>query len=205
MLQFQYRPIERWPLPSKPRKTSQFSASWPSTLDLLETELRYLGAKEIVIQADVTPQMIRNDGMLRGDARPASPKVILSFESKHGPLSYPCDCFTTMQDNIRAIALALEALRKVDRYGVTARGEQYRGWERIGGPVGPSPMSAAQAAGHLFIAAGFNPRPLKRDELEDVYRKACSKTHPDAGGSKEAFQRVQQAKEVLDRHFGAKA
>lgn len=44
---------------------------------------------------------------------------------RRGHLSYPCDTFTTLQDNLRVIALALEALRMVDRYGVTRRGEQY--------------------------------------------------------------------------------
>lgn len=35
------------------------------------------------------------------------------------------------QINLRAIALGLEALRKLDRYGITSRGEQYTGWRAI--------------------------------------------------------------------------
>lgn len=201
MLSFQFRPIDKWPLPPGKRENSQFKATWLKTLDLLEHELRHLGAKEIVIQADVTLAMIRNDGMLRGDARPNSPRVILSFESKHGPLSYPCDRFTAMQDNIRAIALGLEALRKVERYGITQRGEQYKGWERIAGPV--AGMAPADAQSLLSAAAGISGTHIKSAEmLEHVYRMAASRTHPDAGGNPEAFKKVVQAKEVLDKHFG---
>jgi hypothetical protein len=36
----------------------------------------------------------------------------------------------TWQDNLRAVALGLEALRRVERYGIAQRGEQYAGWRR---------------------------------------------------------------------------
>jgi hypothetical protein len=40
------------------------------------------------------------------------------------------------QHNVRAIALGLEALRKVDRYGITRRGEQYAGWKALPAGIG---------------------------------------------------------------------
>lgn len=153
MLQYVVRPIDQWPgEPTRQRQPSAFTAKWSNTLDILERELRELRAKDVVIQADVQPHQLRNDGMLRAEARPASPKVILSFESKHGPLSYPCDRFHDWQDNVRAIALALEALRKVDRYGVTRKAEQYKGWSKL--PPPNSPMSIREAAEQLRKCGG---------------------------------------------------
>src|ERR1700675_3855774 len=84
-----------------------------------------LDAKKLVFQIDVRESEIRLDGLPSARARPNDPAVIVSFDSKHGPLRYFCDQFTDWQDNIRAIALGLEALRKVERYGITHRGEQY--------------------------------------------------------------------------------
>lgn len=41
--------------------------------------------------------------------------------------------------------------------------------------------------------------PLNRDTLGQAYRAAVLATHPDRGGSQKDFERVTQAKEVLER------
>jgi hypothetical protein len=83
--------------------------------------------------------------------------------------------------NVRAIALALEALRKVDRYGVTKRGEQYAGWKAL-----PSPNDAILERGRQII----------REHDGDV-RRALAATHPDReGGDEEAFKAVSAAREA---------
>ncbi len=43
-------------------------------------------------------------------------------------LVYATDCCDFWQHNVRSIALGLEALRAVDRYGISRRGEQYAGF-----------------------------------------------------------------------------
>ena len=43
-------------------------------------------------------------------------------------LVYATDCCMFWQHNLRSIALGLEALRAVDRYGISRRGEQYAGF-----------------------------------------------------------------------------
>jgi hypothetical protein len=43
-------------------------------------------------------------------------------------LIYATDACELWQHNVRSIALGLEALRAVDRYGITRRGEQYAGF-----------------------------------------------------------------------------
>ena len=208
MLTYQFRPIDQWPgEKTKSRKKSQFSASWSATLDKLESELKHLRAKDIVIQAGVTSAEIRNDGMLRSTAKPSWPGVILSFSSKHGELSYPCDTYTDWQSNVRAIALALEALRTVDRYGVTRRAEQYQGWAKLPGPNNPdqNPTTFEHAVNLFLRVAGGNKEEIlrNRDYMEQVYRRACAATHPDHYPEHaEMFRRIQTAKQILDKHFG---
>jgi hypothetical protein len=123
--------------------------------------------------------------------------VILTLDSKHGPLSYPCDTFTTWQDNVRAIALALEALRKVDRYGVTKRGEQYRGFLAIEATAAPAGFADAhQAAEFLFDVSRSLAAPGK-EGMAAVLRKAQRMSHPDLGGDAATFQRVTLAESKL--------
>jgi hypothetical protein len=202
-----FRPIQQWPgATTRERRRSPFSASWSSTLTLLDRELSWLGSDNVVIQVALAERDIRLDGYPRANARPEHPGVIVSLDSPYGPLSYPCDTFHDWRDNLRAIALALEALRAVDRYGVTKRGEQYTGWKQLpsGTPM-PAPMTREQAI--EFIAKHADPddkipslrRVLGEGRMVDgSYRLAAKRLHPDRGGSTEDFQRLQEAKAVLD-------
>lgn len=166
------------------------SVNWSGTMDLLERELKQLQAQNVVLQMAVTDRDIRNDGWIRANANPAHPGVILAFESKFGPLKYPCDTFTDWRANVRGIALALEALRKVDRYGVTKRGEQYTGWKRL--PARAANGPAAILAEHSGMT---------RAEVEASPRKAfllaSKSTHPDQGGDADAFSEVVDAARIL--------
>lgn len=88
-----------------------------------------------MIEVDVTESDIRVDGGLYAHARPASSGVRVTFESRYGPLVYATDRFDHWRDNVRAIALGLEALRKVDRYGIIRRGSSTPGGSRC--PAAP--------------------------------------------------------------------
>jgi hypothetical protein len=46
-------------------------------------------------------------------------------------LVYATDVCANWEHNVRSIALGLEALRAVDRYGITRRGEQYAGFMQL--------------------------------------------------------------------------
>lgn len=224
----QVRPISTWPGERTPdtrrkrhpfRRTTAGSGSWSrtdvpwsDTVSLLERELRALGASLVVIEADFGEHQLRNDGWPYANARPASPAVILSFNSRHGPLRYPCDTFTDWQANVRAIALALEALRKVDRYGVTKRGEQYTGWRKLPPQGGSTPTMDVHAAAVFMVAAegrGGDPDDLidapqqdAREAIERTYRNAAKRLHPDAGGSTREFQTLGEARVALLAHHG---
>jgi len=119
-MEVRFRPISTWPVAATARrKRARFRAGYSDTLQLLDRELRFLRAHRLALAEDD----IRLDGMPRSQAKPSHPGVVLSFDSAYGPLSYPCDTFAQWEDNLRAIALGLEHLRAVDRFGVTKRGE----------------------------------------------------------------------------------
>lgn len=200
------RPIQSWPGDlTKYRTESRFKASWSSTLDMLDRELYHLSAKNTVLQLAMREGDFGLDGAPKANARSEHPGVILSLDSPYGPLSYPCDRFTNWQDNLRAIVLALEALRKVDRYGVTKNGEQYKGWKQLDGRPMTAPMDRSKAAEYLANAADPNVRIpglvtalFDGRMIEATYKTAAKNLHPDTGGTTEDFQRLQEAKRLLD-------
>lgn len=161
------------------RRRSPFRASWSSTVELLAKELRALNARRVVIELDMDEADFRLDGIPRANATARTPGVVISFESPHGPLRYAVDTFDHWQDNIRAVALGLQALRAVDRYGVTKRGEQYAGWKAL--PTGSGPSADRGRA--LIRAHGS-------------VKRALFATHPDHGGSADDFADVQAAREL---------
>lgn len=197
-------PIREWPGElTAGRVRSLFKAGLSDTLDTLKTEIRHLTvtsaqreSPELLI-AIPAGALWRQDGRPRAGAVAEHPGVIFSLDSKHGPLSYPCDTFTTWQDNLRAVALALEALRKVDRYGVTKRGEQYRGFLAIEATAAPAGFARIDDATEFLLRIAGDerePRQVKIGaDLRSVLRAAQRRAHPDAGGDAGTFQRVSLA------------
>jgi hypothetical protein len=101
-------------------KKAPFKSLWSRTEKALERELKHLGARKIEIAIDLPRGALdlRRDGMLKADARP-KPPVILSFLDSEGARhAYPCDTYGWWEDNLHAIAVVLEDLRRAERYGV---------------------------------------------------------------------------------------
>lgn len=200
-IQFQCRPIDVWPGQyTRARKNSQFKAGYGDTVALLDQELRHIKAKSVVLLMALRPEDIRLDGRPRGNAQASHPGVIVVAETANGTLRFPCDKFLHWADNLRAIAKSLEALRMVDRYGVTRSGEQYRGWAALPAPQAPDDEINTLEKARGIIEQVLDARVLWGEiDLEYTIRLAKRKTHPDTGGSAELFKRVCAAEKVLSQ------
>jgi hypothetical protein len=195
-------PLREWPgtpTADYARIRSPFEATLTSTLTILHREISQLvdnrqqrESAELLVA--VPADRFRLDGRPRAGAVATHPGVVFSLDSRHGHLSYPCDTFLTWEHNLRAIALALEALRKVDRYGVTRRGEQYRGFLAI--ESGAS-TTAEDAAGFIRALSGMTAEASDRSGLRQALRVARANAHPDRGGDVEVWHKLSAAERVL--------
>lgn len=199
------RPIEKWPGgKGGGQKNSPFFASYDQTLRLLDDELTRIGATNVVVQLDISESDIRIDGTLKAVKSPRSSRVILTFETKKiGAVQIPCDRFYGWKENLRAIALGLEALRKMDRYGITTRGEQYTGWKAL--PPASGITTTEAAATFIEQHSNIHEAKIRSDAAHfwTGYKQAAKKLHPDAGGDREQWEQLSRARDVLERHFGA--
>jgi hypothetical protein len=214
-VKYQIRPLGQWPGPvTASRKSSGvFQADWESTLILLRDEVDKLdGEYPIVIQIDVGELDLRQDGMLKTRARVGPfPGVVVSFKSRHGPLQYASDAYEQRymgslpgwQANVRAVALALEALRAVDRYGVSKRGEQYTGWKALPAGNGSSFATADEALRWMraYAVDGLDlypdPTPIEDVPLKELYRFMAKLMHPDRGAPRAEWDRLDEARQLL--------
>lgn len=205
------RPIDQWPgqlTPDSRRQFHRFDAGWTDTVELLKREANQLGAREIVLQLDITERMCRNDGWIRADAKPGHPGVIVSLDAKVGPLRFSTDRFkgggyyrdlSAWQANVRAIALGLEALRKVDRYGIGTGAEQYQGWRAIGAgtPMPAAAMTLEEAARLIYPDDPEWLDVATPDDIRHEYRHQSKTHHPDHGGDPDTFRRLTEARDLL--------
>lgn len=183
-----FRPLER-PIDHGPTIYSPFKAGWRSTISLLALELRQHGAESTILEVDIPESAIRQDGLPRADRNAYTPGIVLSFTAGavngKPQLRYEVATYSDWRDNLRGVALALQALRAVDRYGVTRRGEQYAGWKQLTtGGVGEGNMERGRK---LIDMAGGS------------IRRALAKAHPDLGGADDGqdFRDVVAAKEAM--------
>lgn len=215
-----FRPVKVWPEgwrdPDRARDSSPFTATYRDTLEILDRELHAIDARDPFLQVDADPRQVRADGQLRADARVDHPGVILTFDTRrHGTLVYACDRYVrpswrsssgaSWQHNLRAIALGLEALRKVERYGIAERGQQYAGYRELPSGIAVGAAMTLEAAARLL--AEKDPRPYADEEWRELltepeavrtaYRLASKTAHPDQGGDPELFRRLTEARDLL--------
>jgi hypothetical protein len=211
-LEYIFKPLDGFPrelTPAGRRQKSNFGRSWSEVRDILERELRFLKYRRgsVVLQTAHSEWDVRKDGQLRSDVRrPEHPGVVIRFDvmdtrlKKYVQMSFECDQFTEWKDNVRAIADAMEALRKVDRYGVSAGGKQnaqYEGYKAL--PSADGKVSSREEAA-LFISthSGWPVSSLNdADTLAKAYRQAATKLHPDRGGKHDDFVKLQDAYRVM--------
>ncbi|MFD6069302.1 hypothetical protein [Amycolatopsis lurida] len=213
-MEWQIEPMPTWPYPNTvARKGNPFRANFSSTIKLLVAELDHLdvqGAVAVRVVADEAD--VRRDGMVRAKANVRHPGVALSFTSKRlGALTYPCDAFRAQysgepadwQINLRAIALGLQHLRALDRYGIAGHGEQYTGWRAIEAAA-PAEFDSVDAA--LRWLMHFTEMPSRevsgqatRDVAPLLLRRAAQKAHPDIGGDPADWSSVDAARQLLKK------
>jgi len=199
------RPIDNWSgarTRAHDRRSSPFSAGFQRIRIDLTRELVQLDADDVVIGLDVRPDQIRLDGWPKAGVNPPPP-VILTFESKVGPLRFQCDRYARWEDNLRAIGLTLQRLRLVDEGGVARSGEQYQGWNALppGQPIAVGAAMTVEDAARLLAFEGLEELdawPDVMDAPEHAYRLAAKRHHPDAGGDPELFRRLVDAKRLIE-------
>ena len=184
MLNVRFRPITLWPHDSTPpdRRRSSYTFKAPGRTRWTCWTASYVtwAPRTSSSAAGCASRTYATTaGRARARACPEHPGVEISFDGVplNGPMGrlvYATDVCRCWEHNVRAIGLGLEALRAVDRHGITRRGEQYAGFKAL-------PVSAD--------APSYDRGRALVDEHGSV-TAAMRATHPDTGGSRIDFESV---------------
>ena len=194
---------------------ARFEASWAQTCALLQFEAAHLTGDhrcDVFVEVDLPASAIRLDGGgIRSNAKaPDTPVVAVAIPgTRHGDLRLVSARYGNRyhpakywQHNVRAVALTLQALRAVDRWGATT-GEQYRGFAALGAgdPIAMGTgMTVDEAARLLWehgCAEGEMTVERARKHASSLFRAAARANHPDRGGDPGTFRRLTEARDLL--------
>jgi hypothetical protein len=97
------------------RTWSNFKTLFGRARDNCLGQIRTLGGTEIIISTNLA---LRQDGLpMGGQAQPRDPGVAVYFNYRKKQMCFACDRWAKVDDNMHAIALTIEALRGISRWG----------------------------------------------------------------------------------------
>lgn len=135
----------------------------------------------------LTASGARDQNVSRRD--PADPGVAFYFTLDGRPHVLACDAWHTVYDNIAAIAAHIEALRGQERWGVGDLRQAFAG------------HVALPSAPHWSSVLGVD-RDASIDAIERAYRQRARDAHPDAGGTRAAWDELARAVEAARAERG---
>ncbi len=161
----------------------------------LVEELERLKAVGVVLSSNVP---LRIDGSPHGGAgerRYDDPGIAVYFSYKGKPMVMAADRYYTTAGNMRSLALAIEAMRTLERHGGGVMMERaFAGFTALPPPAGMVPKRP------WWEVLKYSADPAEREilsapEIEARWRSMAKKAHPDNGGSNEEMAELSQAKD----------
>lgn len=178
-----------WPLGYKRtmfRVSSKFKQSMDASQRFLRDEVHRLGGVSLVVSTNLP---IRADGGIYStylDRLIDDPGVAIFFKFKGKDVTMCCDQYRRVWENIYALGKGIEALRGMDRWGVSEFLERaFTGFTAL--PPAPSSLTWYQI---LEV-----PEKAAAPVIKESYRQLVKAYHPDnsSTGNAEKFIRIQGA------------
>lgn len=162
--------------------TSKQPLSVAEALKRLSRELRLLGATAETLSTNVA---IRLDGLpYRNQKEPDDVGAAVYFKLKNEDRCLACDRWTRVADNIAALAQHIDALRRIERYGVGTIEQAFRGYAAL-----------PPAVTEWWIILGVSPN-ATLDQVDAKFKELAGTAHPDRGGTHEQMARLSEARQA---------
>ena len=168
-----------WPK-TEVKQDSRFRQTLSAALNKLKRECQFLGGKELVLSSNYT----------LGNEHPKESGVVAYFNLDQKPIAIPCDRWRAVEDNVYAIAMTIEAMRGMERWGakhmITA---MFSGFKAL-------PQKAGGKDPRTVLGFG-DTETLTEDAITAAYKLKAKVAHPDVGGTAEAWAELREAHDLL--------
>lgn len=173
-------------------RNNRFDTSLRKSIDDLVDELERVGVDDWRLSTGAEHQQ-RNPRYPYADANPDDPGAVIRWTMDGGQYAVACDAYSRLRDNVRTLYLYVREKRKMEDRPVET-GESEFANARL--PPGDEDTEVVAGEPPAHVVLGVD-RDADRDEIKAAYRERSKETHPDNGGSDEAFKRVGRAKEAM--------
>jgi hypothetical protein len=181
---------------TKNRKHSAYKVSFSAARDDLAKELSMLARRhhDVVISSNVPT---RRDGLpMVGHREPDDPGVAAYWIDKQGRQRViACDTWRTVRENLRAVGLAVGALRLLERTGASEILERaFTGFAAL-----PPQGGATDWPSVLGI-----PATSTAEHVRAAYQELAFRHHPDRGGDAATMAKINAARDAALKEIGAR-
>jgi hypothetical protein len=167
------------------RKWSKFNQTPEKAQKFLREEISRLGATGMIVSTNIP---VRRDGYFYSDMavnQIDDPGVAVYFRYNGKDLSMCADSYLTVTENLYAIAKSVEAIRAMERWGVSEFMERaFTGFKALPEEINLDCWKVLDID-----------RTKNVDLIRRMYKKKAFDFHPDRGGSTEKFSQLQSALE----------
>lgn len=168
-----------------------FQASLGSTTEDLATEMDRMDVDSW--RASFGNQHAKQNSLPRYNAKPDDPGFVLRWVDGEERYAVACDAYSRLRDNIRSVYLWVHETRLRAQRPVQTGDAEFAA-ARL--PSGDSEEDVVVAREPPHEVLGVEPD-ASDAEVQDAFREALKDAHPDAGGSREEFDRVTEARDAL--------
>lgn len=158
----------------------------------LREEVKRMNGKDLIIS---TNQRTKNDGEPVANAKePEDTGVAVYFDLGYRTVCLACDRWYKLWENLYSIAMTIEAMRAVDRWGVSdLLDRMFTGFTALTDDAGKGWAAILQVSGDAT-----------EGEIKSAYRERMKEAHPDAGGSTEKAAEINAAYQQAMEDIGKK-
>lgn len=180
-----------WPV-GYARTTKRIRSPFKQTMDhaqrFLRDEITRLKGTDLIVSTNLP---IRLDGGIYSmymDRKIDDPGVAIYFNYKGKAISMCCDQYLTVWENIYALGKGIEALRGMERWGVSDFLDRAF--------TGFTALPEHQPARPWWKVLGLDGITVDEQKVLDAYRRLSKIHHPDvAGGNTEQFHQITDARD----------
>lgn len=176
----------QWPI-GRPREHGRERATFKVTMGRsvqdIQAEIRMLGGSNLVISTNMP---VRSDGLPY-----AAKRIIFDagaaayFTYKGRSVCFACDRWDTLEANLRAVSLTINALRGIARWGTG---------DMVAAAI--NAFTALPAPECWWQVLGLKDPSATRAEIESAHRALIMKHHPDRdGGDTDLAARINRARD----------
>lgn len=150
-----------WPrTETNAREASRFKQTLAGALRNLRRQIELMGGTQLVLSSNCA----------LGDERPKDSGVVAYFQMEKQAMAIPCDRWRLVEDNVHAIALTVEAMRGMERWGakhmITAMFSGFKALPQKASGIDP------------WLVIGLKPG-AKESEIVAAFRSKSKTVHPD--------------------------